>query len=159
MVDDPAVVPGTVEKNDLASVRQVEDVALEIPLRTFTVGRFPECDHPSAAWVEEFAEPLDRAALARRIPALDDDDNARAFCLGPGLELSELDLQSVQSRFVLLPRHALFVRIGRSDNLAAVRALDRLANLCRRELFVESRDSAIERFGPGSVGHGCPPQS
>ena len=57
-------------------------------------------------------EPLDRAALARRIPALEEDDRAPAVVLEPVLELQQLDLQPVLLLLVFVAIHPLRVRIA-----------------------------------------------
>ena len=51
---------------------QVLDIALEIPLGLLALGRRGQRDDPGDPGVEERGHPLDRAALACRIPALED---------------------------------------------------------------------------------------
>ena len=41
----------------------------------------------------EFGDPADHAALARRVAALEDHDDACFFSLDPGLQTDKLDLQ------------------------------------------------------------------
>src|SRR5262249_30708433 len=68
--DAGAVVPGTVEQDELTARRQVLHVPLEIPLTLFDGCGFLERDDARAARVEVLHEPLDRAALARGVSTL-----------------------------------------------------------------------------------------
>ena len=87
------------------------DVALEVPLGAFPVGRLLQRDDAGTAGVEVFHEPLDRAALARRIPALEHDDVPVAVGLAPLLQLEQFDLQQPFLLLVLVTRHALVIRV------------------------------------------------
>jgi hypothetical protein len=75
-------------------------------------------DNPGAARVEVLGEPLDRAALARRVASLEDDHDPLARILDPVLELDELDLEQSLGALVVLacwkpyslaPRNRLFL--------------------------------------------------
>ena len=57
-------------------------------------------------------EPLDGAALAGRIPALEHDDQPLPSGLDPVLELQRLDLQQALGPLVLLAPHPLGVGIA-----------------------------------------------
>gem|GEM_PF-3752190 len=71
----------------------MRDVALEVPLRALALRRNLERHDPCAAGVHVLGEALDRATLACRVSALEDDDKLLALLFHPGLELQELDLQ------------------------------------------------------------------
>ena len=92
-LDAGAVVPGAVEEDDLARRRQVLDIALEIPLRAFALGRLFQRDDARAARVEVLHEALDRAALAGGVAALEQHDDLLAGLLDPVLRLQKLGLQ------------------------------------------------------------------
>jgi hypothetical protein len=80
----------------------VLDVALEVPLAQFGGRRLGQRDHARRARVQVLGEPLDRAALARGVAALEQDDVAHVVVLAPVLELEELDLELVLLGLVLL---------------------------------------------------------
>ena len=63
----------------------MRDVALEVPLRALALGRRAERDGPHDAWVGLLGDPLDRAALAGRVAALEDDDDAQPAVDDPAL--------------------------------------------------------------------------
>jgi hypothetical protein len=56
-----------------------------------------------AAGVQVLGEPLDRAALARRVPALEQDDEPALLAPDPPLQLQHLDLQQALGLLVLAP--------------------------------------------------------
>lgn len=70
-----AVVPGAIKQHDLAGGRQLLNIPLEVPLATFSFGRFIERNNPCAAWIEMFHKTLDGAALTSRITTFKQDDN------------------------------------------------------------------------------------
>jgi len=127
-LDAGPVVPGAVEHHDLAARRQMLDVALEIPLRGFALGRLLERDDAGATRIEMLHEPLDGAALAGGVAAFENQDDLLAGLLDPFLDLEQFDLQF---RFVFLidpGAHPFLVRIfagleGMPDRLR-VMALD-----------------------------------
>ncbi len=98
-----AVVPGTVEEDDLPAIGQVRDVALEVPLAGFPLARLIQGDDPCATGVEPFRETLDGAAFARRVPALADHHHAGPGVLDPALQLQQFDLQDPLRPLVLRP--------------------------------------------------------
>ena len=92
-VDARAVVPASVEEDDLAGRWQVCDVPLEIPLRLFPVRRLGQGGHAADAGIEPRDDAGDGAALAGRVAALEDDHHLQAMVDHPFLELGQLDLQ------------------------------------------------------------------
>jgi hypothetical protein len=74
----------------------VRDISLEIPLRPFTLGRGSQRDNPANPRIEAFRNPLDRAALPRRIAALKQNNNAQLFFANPLLQLYKFDLQQAE---------------------------------------------------------------
>src|SRR5690606_4408949 len=105
-LDPGTVVPGAVEEDDLATGRQLADVALEIPLRALGLGRLLQGDHARAAGVEVLAEALDRPALAGRVAPFEEDRQALLLILHPVLQLQQLDLQGLERALVFFPLHA-----------------------------------------------------
>jgi hypothetical protein len=57
-------------------------------------------------------EPLDRAALAGRVAALEDDDQPLTGVLDPLLKLQQLDLQQPLLPVVVVAVHPLVVRVA-----------------------------------------------
>ena len=104
--DACAVVPGPVEQHDLACGGQVVDVALEVPLRAFAFGGLLQRDDACTARVEMLHEPLDGAALARGVAALEHDDVPVPVGLAPLLQLQQFDLQQPLLLLVVGARHA-----------------------------------------------------
>ena len=111
-LDAGAVVPGAVEQHDLTRAGQVGDVALEVPLGLLHVGGHRQCDDPGAAGVEVLHEPLDRAALAGGVAALEDDGHLLAGVLDPDLQLEQLDLQVALDPLVLAAAYLDVVRVA-----------------------------------------------
>ena len=85
---------------------QVRDVALEVPAGLVALAGRRQRHDVRDAGVQVLRHPLDRGALTRRIPALEDDHDARAGRLNPGLHVDELCLQDHQLGFIQLLRHA-----------------------------------------------------
>jgi hypothetical protein len=84
-------------------------VPLEVPLGPFPLARLDQGHYRGAARVQVLGEPLDRAALTRRIAALEHEDEALVDGLDPVLQLDQLDLQRPFQVLVLGPRHLLRV--------------------------------------------------
>ncbi len=63
--------------------RQLGHVALEIPLGLLPLGRGAERDHPADAGAEGFDDPLDDAALAGSVAALENHHDLAAIALDP----------------------------------------------------------------------------
>jgi hypothetical protein len=80
-LDAGPVVPGAVEQTISPNVGQVLDVALEVPL-PLGRRRLGQRDHPRRPRVQVLGEPLDRAALAGGVAALEDHDVLGAACPG-----------------------------------------------------------------------------
>ena len=82
-LDAGAVVPAAIEDHDLARRREVPDVALDVHLRLLALGRRGERHHAEDPWADALGDPLDRAALAGRVPTLEDDADLGAGRLDP----------------------------------------------------------------------------
>ena len=78
LLDPGAVVPGAVEDRDLSGGGQVGDVALEVPLRLLALGRRRQRDDAADPRRDVLGDPLDHAALAGGVAALEDDRDPRA---------------------------------------------------------------------------------
>ena len=111
-LDAGAVVPAAVHHHDLAARRQVLRIALEVPLAALDLAGFFQRDDARTARVQVFHETLDRAALAGRVAAFEEDQQALAAVLDPGLQLQQFHLQLVLLRLVGLARHQVAVRIA-----------------------------------------------
>ena len=117
-----------------------------------------------AAGVEVLHEPLDRAALAGGVAALEHHDDALAGVLDPGLHLEQLDLQQPLGHLVLAAGHPLVVRVALPPGVdgRAVRAdEDRVVDLVPGAVAVRPRLlEAPRRAAPagrddvGEVHHG-----
>ena len=105
------VVPRAVEHDDLARRGQVRHVPLQVPLGPFPLARLGQGHHRRAARVQVLGEALDRAALARRVAALEDDHDLLPGGLHPVLQLDQLDLERALEVLVLGSRHLLRVRV------------------------------------------------
>ena len=81
------------KQDHLAGRRQVSDVALEIPLAPLALGRRRQRHDPGVPRIEAQRDGLDRAALAGRVAAFEDDGDLEPFVADPLLELDELDLE------------------------------------------------------------------
>src|SRR5215204_1347322 len=69
-LDTCPVVPASVEDHDLPGRREMLQIALDVHLRLLALGRSGECHDLEDARADALGDPLDRAALARRVPAL-----------------------------------------------------------------------------------------
>ena len=105
------VVPRAVEHDDLARRGQMRHVTLEVPLSPLPLGRLGQRHDRGPARVQVLGEALDRAALAGRVAALEDDHDALPGGLHPVLQLDQLDLERPLEVLVLGPRHLLGVRV------------------------------------------------
>ena len=72
------------------------DVALEVPLGALALGRGGERHHLAAARIEPLGHPLDGAALAGGIAALEQHDHLELLVDHPVLQLDELLLEPQQ---------------------------------------------------------------
>ena len=85
----------------------MRDVALEVPLAALALGRRGQRHGAADARVETLRDPLDRPALARRVPPLEDDDQLELLGDDPVLELDELALQAQKLREIEPPRQRI----------------------------------------------------
>ena len=106
-----AVVPRAVEHDDLARRGQMRHVTLEVPLGPLPLARLDQRHDRRPARVQVLGEALDRAALAGRVAALEDDHDPLPGGLHPVLQLHQLDLERALEVLVLGPRHLLGVRV------------------------------------------------
>src|SRR6185295_9837390 len=91
----------------------------------------------------------DRAALARGVAPLEQDDELLSGLLDPDLELEQLDLEAVLVALVAATRHAMQVRIAARAPIGAKLAVLGFADrLHARALLVEQ---ALQERG-GVVG-------
>jgi hypothetical protein len=81
-------------------------------LGALALARLLQGHDPGRARVEVLHEPLDGAALAGRVAALEQDDQPLPGGLDPVLELQQLDLQQSLGPFIFLAPHPLGVGIA-----------------------------------------------
>jgi hypothetical protein len=95
----------------LARGGQIRHVALKYHcVRSRSVGF--SSDDAGSARVEVLHEPLDRAALARRVAALEHEDEPSAPALTPILQRQQFDLQQPLLDLVLVAGHPVLVRVA-----------------------------------------------
>ena len=92
-LDAGAVVPAAVEDHDLAGRREVADVALDVHLGPLALGRGGQGDDLEHARADALGDPLDRAALAGGVAALEHDAHPRTRRLDPLLHRDELAME------------------------------------------------------------------
>ena len=107
-LDAGPVVPAAVEDDDLARGREMRHVALDVHLRLLALGRSGQGHDPEHPRAHPLGDPLDRAALAGRVPALENDADLRAGGLHPLLHGDKLAVQDAHLLLVLLPLHLVF---------------------------------------------------
>ncbi len=110
-LDTAAVVPRAVEQHDLATPRQMANVALEEPLGPLVVGRLVERHDPRTPRIEMLREPLDGPTLAGGISALEQDNDLPVRCLHPVLHLQQFHLKCSLRPLVGLTGELPFVGI------------------------------------------------
>ena len=120
-LDAGAVVPAAVEDQDLAGGGQLLDVALHVDLGLLPVGGRRQRDDAEDPRADPLGQPLDHAALAGGVAALEDDDDAGAGLLHPGLQVGDLDLQA--GEFLLVGLVAGLLRLGRGGRCRRLRRL------------------------------------
>ena len=77
------------------------DIALEVPLRLFAIGRRAQGDNPANPRIQDFGNPLDGAAFARCVAAFKQHHNAQAFMANPLLQLDQFNLEAAQFAIVI----------------------------------------------------------
>ena len=95
---------GDSRKTARADTPAILDVALVIPLATFTIGRCRQGNDPGDPGAEIFSDPFDRAALAGSVTAFENHRNTGAGSSHPLLQLHEFRLQPKQFGFVNVVR-------------------------------------------------------
>ena len=114
VLDASAIVPAPVEQDQLPRGGQVADVPLEVPLGALALGGSGQGHDAGQPGVEVLGDALDRAALARRVPALEDDHDAGTLGAQPLLHLDQLGLQPVQLLLVDSAREPCRLLLDRS---------------------------------------------
>ena len=71
-------------------------VTLHVDLRFLAIRRGRQRNDAKHARADPLGQPLDDAALARRVPTFENDRNAGAGLLHPGLQVREFDLKPLQ---------------------------------------------------------------
>jgi len=95
-LDAGAVVPTAVEEDDLAARLEVRDVAREAPLAALALARRGKRHDAADPRIEALRDPLDGAALARRVPPLEQNDQLELPVDDPVLQLHQFLLQPQQ---------------------------------------------------------------
>jgi len=144
----------------------VRNVTLQVPLGLLTLGRLVQGDHVRAARVQVLGEPLDRSALARRVAALEQDDEPALLGADRPLQLQHLDLQQALGLLVLTPAQLLGVGVVLPpglDGLAVWPGQGRLPVLLvadgQAQLIGEALQGRADRAVPLSAGHQSAPDS
>lgn len=101
-LDQGAVVPAPVEDHDLARSGQMRNIALDVHLRLFALGRGGQGNDAEHTGADALRNPLDDASFARRIAPLEDDERLKTFMLNSKLELHEFDVQLHECLFEFL---------------------------------------------------------
>src|SRR6266545_2052287 len=112
------------------------DVALKIPLRLLPFCGSGQRHDPRDTRVEVLRDPLYGAALAGRVPPLEDHDEPHTLDAHPLLELHQFSLQPEQLLLVLALRQPLWTAVAGSrtcHNLGVLPVLRALASH-RRDL-------------------------
>ncbi len=105
VLDAGAVVPASIEDDDLARCREMRDVALHVHLRLLAVRRRGQRDVTEYARADSFGERADRPTLSGGVAPLEDDDDPVALVLDPLLQEAQLTLKLAQLLRVLLVLH------------------------------------------------------
>ena len=125
------------------------DIALEIPLTEFDIGRFRKRDPTAMARVQVLADAFDRTSLAGGIAPFEERQYPVARFLQPVVGLHQFGLQGCEVFLVMLALELLFVGIAR--------ALERIVLYpVRKVRIVEVECSRLSRnvqFDNGGVGN------
>src|SRR5271166_3511282 len=97
-----AVVPTAIENNYFSSRRKMRDVALDVHLRLFSLGRRRQCNESKHSRANPFRNALYDPALPCRITPFEDHNDLQSLVLHPQLQFDELGLQLCQMTFELL---------------------------------------------------------
>src|SRR5262245_22386224 len=90
--DAGTIVPTAIEDHDLATGRELLDVALHEHLCFLTVRGGRQGHHPKHPRAHALGDRLDGSALAGGIAPLEHDDDARSRFFDPILQMAKLDL-------------------------------------------------------------------
>ena len=101
-LDARAIVPAAIEQDDLALGRKMLDVALEVPLAPFALGRRGKRHHAALPRVQHPREHVDRAALACRVAPFEHDHQPLPCFRNPARHRAELLRQRLQKLLVVL---------------------------------------------------------
>ena len=105
--DAGTIVPAAVEQHDFAAAGQMGNVALEIPLAAFALGRRRQGHCAADARIEPLGDAFDHAALARSVAALEQHHHLQLVVDHPVLEPDELPLQAQEFLEVFVAIDAL----------------------------------------------------
>ena len=100
--DAGAVVPAAIEDDDLPGRRKALDVALNVYLRLFTVGRRRQRNDAKHARAHALCNRFDGSPLAGAIAPFKHKHDPPAFRFDPFLEMTKFRLQPAHFFFVLL---------------------------------------------------------
>ena len=139
-LDARAIVPGAVENRDLAGGWHHREITLEVPLPRFRLGWTRQRDHMGGARVEMRGEPVDRAALAGGVAALEDDHDALAVLLHAGEHVNEFDLKSAQLLVISLAAELVGIREAARTQRGLV---DVVRQVVRRDVEFATRLAAL----------------
>jgi hypothetical protein len=120
------------------------DIALEIPLGLFSLGRFLQRHNPRAAGVKVLAEAFDSATFSCGISAFEHHGDTGARGFDPGLQFHQLDLQRVHGLLIGLFLHPRGMRIVRIQYRLLSRIGDSLADVRRRAGLEIAADGAVK---------------
>lgn len=101
------VVPGTVERLDLVSRWQADNVVLEGPLTLFAFIRCRQGDHPGDPGIEMFGGASNRTSFVRSVTPLENGDDSGISGFRPFLHFYELGLQSQEFSLIELAIYLL----------------------------------------------------
>ena len=96
-LDAGAVVPASVEENELLRGWQMWDVALEVPAAMLPIGRLSEGHYARLPRTQVPDDPLDHTVLPRSVPAFDQDEDLIVAADEMLLKLDKLDLKCVKN--------------------------------------------------------------
>ena len=108
--DAGAIIPAPVEQHDLSAGGQMEGIALEIPLAALALRGRRQRHGAADPGIETLGDAFDDAALARRIPPLEDDDQFQLLGDDPILKLDQFALQAQQFLEIEAARNRPFLR-------------------------------------------------